>query len=209
MIPFDEAMYEVLARPKYDILTGRAVDYQQIIMEALGRAIIGLLDRVQLNVPDPGAYDLRAMTYVFVIVAAILLLGVAMGLTYIILKRRARRARQNSDISAIFEDIANKQYTLPQLLKKSREFADANQLREAVRCYYIAVLVSLENKRTIKVDKSKTNAQLIEEIAQKAPALSSYFALVVDLFQQSWFGFKPVDEDGYRKFTANAEEILK
>ena len=208
MSPFNEAMQEVLAGPKYDILTGRAVDHQQIIMEAIGRAIISMLEQVRLNIPDAGEYNLEAITFAFIIVAVVLFIGTVTGIAYIIIKRKNRRAKQKADVTAIFEDIVHKRFTLPELLRLSRECAGKNQLRDAVRYYYIAVLVALDDKRTIRVDKSKTNAQLSQEIAMAAPALSESFKAVIDVFQQTWFGFKAVDEIKYDKFSRNAEEIL-
>ena len=208
MSSFYEAMQEVLSRPQYDILTGRAVDHQQLIMEALGRAIMGLFERVRLNMPYSPNYNLEALIFIFVIVAALLLLAVSMGVTYILLKRRGRRDDTAASVAAIFDDIENKRFSLSDLLRTSREYAEKNQLRDAVRYYYIAVLVSLDDKRTIRVDKSKTNAQLTKELVLAAPALSEPFVSVVDVFHEAWFGLKGVDEDRYRRFTVNVEEIL-
>lgn len=205
---FYEAMQEVLAGPKYDILTGRAIDYQQILMEALGRALISLLEQVRFNIPDTRDYNLEAITYIFVVVAFILLLGASAGVIYIILKRMGRRSKQKSAVTAIFEDIAHKRFTLPELLRLSRDCANKNQLRDAIRYCYIAVLVALDDKQTIKVDKSKTNAQLSQELALAAPTLTGPFISVVDVFQQTWFGFKAVDEIKYHKFSQDVEEIL-
>lgn len=200
MNQFYESMHEVLAGPKYDILTGRSVDYQQLIMEAIGRTILGLLEQVRFNVPDPTSYNVRALAYIFVIVSGLLLLAAAMAITYIILKRRKGRTKQNAAVATIFDDIASRRFTLPELLSQVRLHAENNQLREAVRCYYIAVLISLDENRTIIVDKSKTNEQLTREIALAAPSLFEPFVSVVDVFQQSWFGFKMVDADAYERF---------
>lgn len=209
MTPFYEAMLEVLERPEYDILTGRTVDYQQIIMEAIGRAVISLFERINIRLPDSPEYNPEALTYVFIVVAIFMLLSASMGVTYILIKRRGRKARQDAYSAAIFDDIASNRFSLSDLLRLSKEHADKSQLREAVRYNYIAVLVALNDKQTIKVDKSKTNAQLIRDMSQAAPALLDQFTQVVDIFQQTWFGKKNIDADRYRLFSAEAEAIFK
>lgn len=208
MSPFETAMQEVLEGPRYDILTGRAIDYQQVIMEAIGRALISLLERIYLNMPDSPAYNLELITLIFVIVAALVLLGASTGLAYFFLRRRGRRATSEAATQALFDDIAQGRFSLSELLRLSREYEEKRQFRDAVRHSYIAVLVALDEKRTISVDKSKTNAQLARELNQAAPGLHSPFVAVVDMFHQSWFGLKTVEEEGYYSFRSKTEELL-
>ena len=208
MTPFYEAMQEVLQRPQYDILTGRALDYRQIIIDAVNQAIIRLLEGLFLRVPDSPDYNLEAITNVFIVVTALLLLGGITGIVYFVLKHRGRNAAKEVSIATIFDDISNKRFTLADLLRLSRQYAEKNQFRDAVRHYYIAVLVALHDKKTIQVDKSKTNAQLTRELALAAPSLSDPFISVVNVFQETWFGRRNVDANRYYHFTVNAEEIL-
>jgi hypothetical protein len=210
MSNFYQAMHEVLQRPGYDILTGRAIDYQQIIMEAVGLAIINFFDQL-FNMPDPSVYNLRAITTVFVILSALMLFTAVMGLIYFILKLnrfKSGEGKMNPSIIEIFDDIEHNRFNLAELLRLSRSYAAERNFRDAVRHHYIAVLVALDAKKTIRVDKSKTNAQLIRELSKAAPALSGPFASVVEVFHQTWFGKKSVDEDRYRHFASKAEEIL-
>ena len=209
MSRFYMAMQEVLERPQYDILTGRAVDYQQVIMEAISRAVLNLLERVRLRIPDSPVYNLEALTFFFVVAVALLLLGTSMGVTYVILKYRRKRVSHTASVAAIFDDIANKKFSLSDLLGMSQKYAEKDQLRDAVRYYYMAVLVALDDRRTIRVDKSKTNAQLARELSAAAPYLSEAYLSVVGVFEESWFGKKKVDEGRYRHFAAYAEEILR
>jgi len=206
MNPFDQAMHEVLQRSQYDILTGRAIDYQRVIMEAMGRAIVSLLERVNVSMPGATAYD--SVTIIFITVAIVLLLATVMGIVYLLLKHRGQKERQEASVSALFDDIANKKFSLADLLRISREYEDKRQFRDAIRHNYIAVLVALNEKRTIQVDKSKTNAQLSQELEMAAPGLYGAFVPLVEVFHQTWFGRKHIEEENYRRFAAYAEEIL-
>lgn len=204
-------MQEVLYWPQYDILTGRAIDYQQVLMEALGRAILNLLERINFNMPASGDYNLQAITTAFIIAAALLLLAASMAITYTLLTRKSRRAKRAADYfsKAVFEDISNKRFTLSDLLRIKEEYAQNDQFRDAVRYYYIAVLVALNDKKTIEVDKSKTNDQLAQDIKDAAPALFEPFTSVIDVFQRTWFGMKGMDEERYSRFAASAEKLLE
>ena len=211
MTSFYDAMQEVLNRPQYDILTGRSVDYQQLITEALGRAAISLLERVRLHMPDSPDYNIDALIFVFIVAAALLLLATSMGATYLYLKHRKRRGRWDdvsSSVAAIFDDIENKRFSLSDLIRTSQEYAKNNQLRDAVRYYYIAVLVSLDDNRTIYVEKSKTNAQLAQELAAAAPDLFGPFTAVINIFHEAWFGQKSIDDNKYYNFVSCVEEII-
>jgi len=208
MTPFYEAMREVLQRPRYDILTGRAIDYQQVIMDALRRAVINFLEKIFQHDPEAPAYNLEFITYTFIVVTTLLLLGTIVGIIYIFLKHRGQGAAEALSVASLFDDIANRRFTLDDLLHLSHEYAKKGQFRDAVRHHYIAVLVDLHNKKTIRVDKSKTNAQLIRELTLAAPALSDSFVSVVDVFHDVWFGRKAVDENRYYHYKTNAEELL-
>lgn len=209
MTTFYQAMQEVLERPKYDVLTGRAIDYEQIIVDALGRAILRLLEGINLSNPYAPEYNLDVIILIFVISAALLLLVTSIVITYMVLKHRGKKAAQEtSSISALFDDIAHKRFTLADLLNNARKYAENEQFRDAVRHLYIAVLVALHDKNTIKVDKYKTNAQLAQELALASPAMLEPFVSIVDVFHKTWFGKKELDEERYQHFASLAEEIL-
>ena len=208
---FYQAMQEVLQRPRYDVLTGRAVDYQQLIREALLSvveavfdAFINFLRRLNFAVPNAPNYNLQAITTVFLIVTGALLALALFGAVYFLMKRHGRAAKEKASLSNIFDDIANKRFSLADLLKISEEHAKNGQYREAIRHRYIAVLVILNDKQIIRVEKSKTNAQLSSELHSASPALAQSFDNVVDTFHRSWFGLKPVD---YQDFILNAEKV--
>jgi len=208
---FYNAMQEVLKRPRYDILTGRAIDHFQIIrdaiLETIGRALLNMLEGMQVNVPDMPDYNTQAIATVFIIVTVVLLLIIIIAIILFVLRRRGKIAREEATLSSIFDDIANKRFTLADLLQISQEYAKKGQYRDAVRHRYVAVLVALNDKQAIRVEKSKTNAQLSKEFKEAKPLLSEAFDSIIDIFQQSWFGMKPLDEIRYQDFTSFAERV--
>ena len=208
---FYQAMEEVLARPRYDILSGRAIDHQQLIRDALLSvaesaldAFIDMLQRFNFAVPDTPNYNLQAITTVFLIVTGALLALALFGAVYFLMKRYGRAAKEKASLSNLFDDIANKRFSLDDLLKISEEHAKNGQYREAIRHRYIAVLVTLNDRQVIRIEKSKTNAQLSKELHDASPTLAEPFDSVIDMFQRSWFGLKEVE---YQDFILNAEKV--
>ncbi|MCL1988470.1 MAG: hypothetical protein FWG64_10965 [Firmicutes bacterium] len=209
MIQFNEAMHEVLQQPRYDMLTGRLVNYQEIIVNAIVNFIIFLIESLFPNIglPDGGNYNADTIITIFVIVGMLILFGIIVATLSFVMKSRAKKL-VNSDISEIFDSIAKEKFSLTDLIKLSKDYASQKDFRHAARYYYIAVLVSLNDNKTLKIDKSKTNFQLKREIATVAPNLSDSFVTIVDIFQKSWFGRKPLDDIQYTNFAANVEELL-
>jgi len=209
MIQFYEAMHEVLQRPQYDILTGRAVDWQQVITESIANALIAFFRRFDDWTASPSReYNLDIMIYAFLIVAGILLLVSIVGGIYWFLRRKQRVVRPVSDVSEWFDDIAQRKLSFYDLVRKSQESAANGEYRSAIRHRYLAVLVALHESNAIQVDKSKTNSQLTYELQEARPQLATPFNGVIEIFQQAWFGRKPLDEEtwlNYQQFAENCE----
>ncbi|MCL2016055.1 MAG: DUF4129 domain-containing protein [Defluviitaleaceae bacterium] len=208
-VDFYDAMQSVLQRPRYDILTGRMIDVQEVVMDAVVRFVMHILDNITINLPESGSYNLDAILTVFIIVVALITLGIAVAIAYSLLKHQNKKIADNADISELFDNISKDKFSLADLLRLSNEYANQKNFRQAARHYYIAVLVSLNNQKTIAVDKSKTNFQLKRELTAAAPNLSEPFGTIVEVFQKSWFGRKPLNDEQYSHFTVNVEEILR
>lgn len=207
MNPFETAMQEVLQQSRYDRLTGRAVDFKKMIADAAKRVIEFILDKFSFRLPDLSTYNTDIFSYLFLGVGLLLLL-VAIGVTVRILARR-RRKPSAFDLSELFEELAQKQYTVSELLALSQEYASDNRWREAVRYRFIALLAGLNEQRVIRIGVSKTNAQLARDIAAAAPELAGPFEETAECFHYVWFGHKPVPPEQFTQFTRNVDRLLK
>jgi len=203
-LTFYQAMQEVLARPKYDLLTGRAINYWEIFWDAVGCAVLNLLEQITLNIPDTD-YNLNFISTLFIIFTVLLLLVVVIGSIYLYLRYRKKKDKGEQSIATIFDDIANRRLSYNDLLRISQKHAEKGQYREAVRNRYIASLVVLHEKKTISVDRSKTNSQLARELNEAVPSLTKSFKTVIDIFHLTWFGKKDIDSMAYGDFKANAQ----
>ena len=110
------------------------------------------------------------------------------------------------DLSEIFEELAGRNYTIEQLLALGR---NAGSRRIAIRYQYIAALLALDEKQTIYIRPSATNALILREIKNNAPHLTEPFSHMAETFHQAWFGHKPVSDEEFVRYNAAVEELIE
>jgi hypothetical protein len=198
---FEDALYEVLQTRRYDRLTGRTRDLQQIVADFIERAIISLLDRLNLMFPQGGG-NTRVIPIIFAAIGGILLLtGIIVLVRMFIHSRRPK----THDLSELFEELVRNKYTVAGLLALSRE---AGCRRIAVRYRYIAALLALNEKEIIRIRPSATNALILRELKVTHPELAKFFADMANLYHWSWFGNKPVDDGNFALFCVACDVLI-
>lgn len=201
---FNEAMYEVLQTRRYDVLTGRRLDIWRTIGSWFEELVIWIVER--LNLPNIDAYGLgdgvRTVAIVFAIVGLVLV--VVAG---VVLVRTFLRGKQqvNHDISDIFAELTQKNYTVSELLTLSQT---AENKRLAVRYRYIAVLLALDEKDIINISPSATNRIILMEIQAAAPNFAIMFNDIADMFHKAWFGKKTVTDEDFGGFVNAVDHIV-
>lgn len=203
--PFYEAMQEVLQTSRYDWLTGRRIPLRTRIMEWF----IDLLDRIfsninlDVNFSARGADDnLSAVPIVFMVIGAILLIVAAVVIIRVL---RRNRMAEHYDLSDIFEELTQKNYTVLELLQLSD---NAENRRLAIRYRYIATLLALNEKQIIEIKPSATNAIILNQIRETSPTLTPVFEQTADAFHRAWFGFKNIDDATYHNFINAVESVV-
>jgi len=200
---FYDALNEVLATSRYDLLTGRRMNLGEIIAEWFGDLLYRLFSRAEINVSSgQQGYNLNIISFSFVVIAIILVVvaGVVFFRTF-----RGRRKVQQYDLSDIFEELAKKNYTVQELIYLSE---NTDNMRLSVRYRYIAVLLAMNEKQIIEIKPSATNALIKIQIKTVAPALLPSFELTADSFHRAWFGYKEIDQATYGSFKNAVENII-
>jgi len=203
--PFYEAMNEVLQTSRYDRLTGRRVSWRNRVWDWF----LDLLERIFSNINiDPDFmigdvnYNLSAVPIVFMVIGAILLVVAAVAIFRAI---RRNRFVEYYDLSDIFEELAQKNYSVDDLMELSD---NADNRRLAIRYRYIAALLALNEKQIIEIRPSATNAIILKQIAESSPTLAPIFECTADAFQRAWFGYKNINDIAYQDFVAAVDSIL-
>lgn len=198
---FDDALYEVMQRRRYNQLTGRSSNWRERATEWISQRISAILERININLPE-GNINLDAVPFFFAAVGGILL---AVGIFVIVRMLLQARRPKVHDLAGLFSELAERDYTVAQMLLMSRE---AENQRLAIRYRFIAVLLSLHERALIQVQPSATNALLLQEITTTQPEMSPYFTEMVDVFHLAWFGEKMINPERYATFDAAGTALV-
>lgn len=134
---------------------------------------------------------------VFCIFFIIALLG---AIIFFVFKgfRRSKKIRRFQD-SQLLYSIKD-----PESLKnKALEYADKGQFRLAVRYLYISMLLYLNESNIIKIDKSKTNKQYLNEIRINDADKFDLAHAFTDEFNRSWYGNRELDKERFEYWHRN------
>ena len=204
---FEQAMEDVLNTSRYNRLTGRSVDFRQMIIDAVNRFITFISSRFSINLPDWSSYNTRVISYLFAGLGIIIALVSIGAILYIITKRR-KKVIIASDLADILKGIENKEYTLDEILALSNTCLQNNELREAIRYRYIAVLIYLNGLNIIRIVAYKTNYQIHKDLLTLKPKTAKHFKAIADLYHYTWFGGKLVDNETIGSYIADTEILL-
>ena len=80
--------------------------------------------------------------------------------------------------------------------------------RSAVRYLYLAALFTLEEKGYVHPDRRRTNREYLAALAA-SPALQDRLRNGVLVFDRVWYGFQPLDESAYLKFSESVDRLRR
>jgi len=199
---FEDALNEVLQWPRYDRLTGRSTDISEIATEWIANLLDWIFDRLDFAFPDGSGININTVAAIFAIVGGI----VALVAGFILVRSFLRsRVPQQHDLSDIFEELARHNYTVSELIELSQRASDR---RIAVRYRYIATLLALNEKQTIQIEPSATNAIIMRQVQTAAPQLATHFTMVANIFHLAWFGHKDIHDEAFQEFISAVDMLV-
>lgn len=110
------------------------------------------------------------------------------------------------------------------LLNAEEAFALANSManqgdmRNAVRYLYLSSLFALDERGLLRFDKARTNREYLNSLLANKGLLASdhasrlvisTFINLVDGFDQIWYGYHPIDRQGYQAYALQVSEIKR
>jgi hypothetical protein len=104
-------------------------------------------------------------------------------------------------------DGAGEPLTADRALRRAQELSSGGDYRSAVRYLYLSTLLRLEEHGLLRYERSLTNREYLRRVAHD-PKLAAVLRDVVDVFDQVWYGYHPLDESAYQRY-ATAVEALK
>jgi hypothetical protein len=92
--------------------------------------------------------------------------------------------------------------------REARLLAQRGELRAAVRALYNGVLLSLQRSGLIKFEKGRTNWEHVRELRKRDRAMAGRLEPLTRMFDQVWYGKKPVESRAFDTFLAESDAFL-
>lgn len=96
--------------------------------------------------------------------------------------------------------------TASSALKRAQALSSARDYRTAVRYLYLSSLLLLEERGLLRYDRSRTNREYLRSVAH-LPQLATALRDVVEVFDQVWYGYQPLDESAYDQYAARIADL--
>jgi hypothetical protein len=84
------------------------------------------------------------------------------------------------------------------------------ELRQALRAFYLAGLAYLAERSLISIQRGKSNHDYARELGRKAratPEVVTVFVQNMGVFERSWYGMHAVDLGTLEQFESNLEKM--
>ena len=91
-------------------------------------------------------------------------------------------------------------------LAQAGTLAAGGDYRAAIRYLYLSTLLLLDERRTLRYDRSLTNREVLRQVAGDE-ALVERLRPVVEEFDRVWYGFAPVDAAEYEDYQRQIEQV--
>ncbi len=113
----------------------------------------------------------------------------------------ASESRLGEDMDANSEPI-----TAEQAFARAQNLSRGGDYRSAVRYLYLSSLLLLDERGMLRYDRSKTNHEYLRSVAGQ-PELAEPLREVIDVFDNTWYGYHTLDEDSFKHYSDRVEEL--
>ena len=96
--------------------------------------------------------------------------------------------------------------TSEEALEGATRQAEAGDYRQAVRYLYLSTLLTLEEKRLLRYDKSMTNREYIRSV-KRHPKIAGLLRDVVNVFDRVWYGGREIDPDTFAHYREQIDQL--
>jgi hypothetical protein len=196
-----DSLQEILARPEFQAAEGRSLldrllDPIRAWVRWLLAQVWELLARLFGPAMDAGG---SAIVLGSVVVGLLIVLG-----TGIVLYRLSRGNISENAALAIASILRPPRAT--DELARAREAAGSGQFRQAIHHQYRAVLLRLDERDYLSLDRALTNRELLPRLTG-APELAGAFSELVSRFDRLWYGQTDCTAEEYAELAQLADRI--
>ena len=190
----------ILARPEFQWQPREPSlleKWWQALQEAFWRFIARLLGRTSITVAG------SLMTYLF---TGLAVLALALVLAYAlrgVLANFVAEAEAEADAEGAGESL-----TAESALRRAQTLSASGDYRTAVRYLYLSSLLLLEERGLLRYDRSLTNREYLRSVAH-VPELAALLREVVEVFDQVWYGYQPLDAAAYARYADRVADLRR
>ena len=186
---------KILARSEFDQATERAqrVPLLERAADWLWRKLFPWLDRAA---SQPGVESLLSLISVAVVLGVLAFVFRDSWRQWAAEGRSKRKGKAGEDATLNSSEALERAHTL----------AGADDYRQAVRYLYLSTLLWLDERRLLHYDPTLTNREFLHQVMGHARLYKALLP-VVDIFDQVWYGFVPLDSRGYAVYARQVEQV--
>jgi hypothetical protein len=178
----------------------------------LGEKLKSMLPGLRGNQAGPDSRKLRALLYTLLVAVAIVL---GWLLWQVVRSRTRARAISAAPVATPAvelsgEELEADQQPLDQWLQLARDCMARQELRLALRAFYLAGLAYLGERSLISIQRGKSNMDYARELRRKArdsPELVTVFVQNMGVFERTWYGMHQVDRGIVEQFESNLAKM--
>ncbi|MBU3074522.1 hypothetical protein [Clostridium estertheticum] len=201
---FDNTINKILQGSDYKHLRNGVGDFIQNSKDIISQWIQKIFRKTisSINLKNSVSDNLAT---VFIIIALIL---IALIVILIIVKLSKSFERKERIKEILGEKIHDK--TTPSSLRSlAISFEVKDDYRQAIRYYFISILLLMHEKSIIYLDETKTNEEIYKCLLQNKFSDSSVLEYVIIDFNSSWYGHKIFNKETYDKTLQNINLLWK
>ncbi len=154
-----------------------------------------------------GSTGTSAANFVRIAVILVLLAAASIGLVKL-MRRIQRRKKKDGDTREVLGEELPDDATAADLLDNANQLARAGDFRSAIRRAYIALLCDLEQRGNVRLHRSKTNRDYLDEVRPQQ-LLYPTFSVMTSAFEHVWYGQEPATESEFNDFLTLYQDTVK
>ncbi|MEP7272782.1 MAG: DUF4129 domain-containing protein [Acidobacteriota bacterium] len=196
----------ILAREEYQ----PEIHQESRIQKWISQALAAFLKLLRLLLPEPSnaqsTMGRTSLDFVRILIALGLLVAFVIGLRRLVRRLQVRRYTHKDEEDGVgarevLGEAISEDATAQDLLAKAAALAKFGDYRSAIRLTFIALLLELESRGKLRLDRAKTNYDYVNEIRPDA-ALFGPVASMTSAFEKVWYGQQRASSEAYAEFVA-------
>jgi uncharacterized membrane protein len=191
-----EHLQEILARDEFNLPQSSGENWIQRAMEFVIELLADLFQWT--NIPTGAANTVSTLVLIMAVLGLV-------GVIYWLFRRMIWVQKKHRPLFMDGEKIRSH----ADYLRDAKEKAARGEWREGERSLFLALLVYMQMKSWVRVEKWKTNWEYAEEIEANQPSLRDVFGSFAREFDAVWYGQALVDEGSFWQRVNELEGIWR